>query len=471
MKKLLAIVLTAMLCLGVITAVQGETSLRQVYQYTVDGNFAQIYGSNHFEYFSEYGGGYALMSLDGRVLTEEIYDNIQEDYGCFTAVLIRKPECSGALNAEGQAVIPFEYHKVSILNETWGLGIRFKKVNMKADADYIYYTGSGEEYYQIESADVYNLKEGKLMGTLTRGQYGGANASGEYLNIKRRSGTVEQYDGSFRLLGEADSLYSFPNEEGPSLQVFYEDGKYGLADEASGHVILQPQFDDIQSFEDGLARVRNGEKYGLIDRNGSIVVPAEYDDIGDFEDGFAQVEKDGKYGLIDRSGNLAVPVEFDGFDGICDSIPVTYSGDPKDIFGYVAVIRDGKTAFYSLAENQLATEFRYGEEDGAYNYGVFQIVQDDDGIFTLFAADGVETKLDAFGSCEPLVYSLGRYCTVQENETGDYGLVDWHGQEVLPCAYGGLFLTADARYLGVYEYETKTVTVYEVTDAFIPSWE
>ena len=449
MKKVLAIILAAMLCLGVIAAAQGETSLRQVYQYTVEGNFSQIYDSNYFVCYGD--DGYGLMSLDGKMLTEKVYDTISTEYGYFITSPYGKKDIEGVLNAEGQVVIPFEYGRLSILNDTWGLGIRLKGTD-------------------IDSVDVYNLKEGKLMGTLTRGNYDRARASGDYLNIQRRSGEVEQYDGSFQLVGKTYSLSTFPNEEEPVQRTFYEEGKYGLLDEKGEQEILPPQFDYIMDFEDGLARVENDGKYGLIDENGSIIAEPQFDSIWDFEGGFAQVEKDGKFGLIDCSGNLVVPVEFDGIKYNSSRIPVTYSGQPNAVFGYAMVVLDGKTAFYSLAENRLTTEFKY-EEDDVYANGVSQFIEGDDGEYIILAGDGAETGLDAFDFCDHLPYSLGRYYFVRDGESQKAGVVDWHGQEVLPCAYYDILMTADGRYLVAYEDETKNVTVYEVTDEFIPSWE
>jgi hypothetical protein len=42
--------------------------------------------------------------------------------------------------------------------------------------------------------------------------------------------------------------------------------------------LIETDFDEISAFNEGLARVRKGNKYGFIDKNGEIIIPIEYDD-------------------------------------------------------------------------------------------------------------------------------------------------------------------------------------------------
>ncbi|MFK0495250.1 WG repeat-containing protein [Campylobacter coli] len=55
-------------------------------------------------------------------------------------------------------------------------------------------------------------------------------------------------------------------------------GKIGLIDK-SGKIVIEPKFDSIWSFREGLAKVGLNGKYGLIDKSGKIVIEPKFDDI------------------------------------------------------------------------------------------------------------------------------------------------------------------------------------------------
>ncbi len=71
------------------------------------------------------------------------------------------------------------------------------------------------------------------------------------------------------------------------------------------------EYDYIDDFEDGLARVQLNGKWGFIDESGREVVPCKYDEIGTFIDGLAIIGIDSKYGYIDKKGKELVPCKYD----------------------------------------------------------------------------------------------------------------------------------------------------------------
>ncbi len=60
--------------------------------------------------------------------------------------------------------------------------------------------------------------------------------------------------------------------------------KYGLAD-ISGNVIIEPQYDWMSEFENGIAVVFNGTKYGCILADGKQLLPVVFD--------YVSIEKSG----------------------------------------------------------------------------------------------------------------------------------------------------------------------------------
>ncbi len=51
--------------------------------------------------------------------------------------------------------------------------------------------------------------------------------------------------------------------------------------------IIEPQYEDASSFSDDLAAVKQGGKWGYIDRDNKMVIAPKYDYAGDFNEGVA----------------------------------------------------------------------------------------------------------------------------------------------------------------------------------------
>jgi len=102
-------------------------------------------------------------------------------------------------------------------------------------------------------------------------------------------------------------------------------GKWGFIDR-SGKVVVEPQFDWVQDYSEGLVAVgidgkrdaqgnvttMDGGKWGFIDQKGNMVIRPQFDEVKPFSSGVAAVwsEKAKKFGLIDRTGTLILPYEF-----------------------------------------------------------------------------------------------------------------------------------------------------------------
>ncbi len=154
--------------------------------------------------------------------------------------------------------------------------------------------------------------------------------------------------------------------------------KHGYID-ATGKVVIEPQFEDAKDFSEGLAAVKINDKYGYIDETGNIVIQPQFyeaenfdngfakiitfdnslslnpfsslddpfsfsslddpfssldpcsrkkinkighifDDVGNFYEGLAWVKIDGKYGYIDEIGNMVIKLWFDGAENFLDGL-------------------------------------------------------------------------------------------------------------------------------------------------------
>jgi hypothetical protein len=94
--------------------------------------------------------------------------------------------------------------------------------------------------------------------------------------------------------------------------------------------VIEPEYEQMEPFSEGLAKVKRDGKYGFVDKDGRLAIPVQLDGARDFKNGRAQAfeklpqpeerrDRNGKYimtvaalcGFIDRSGELVVPYKFE----------------------------------------------------------------------------------------------------------------------------------------------------------------
>lgn len=160
-----------------------------------------------------------------------------------------------------------------------------------------------------------------------------------------------------------------------------ENGKYGLKNEA-GKVVVEPKYDDLISFSDGVAFVNIGKvldesnytetegKWGVIDHTGKEITPIKYDAIEAFSEGLAPVNiggrrgsfeeyfevEGGKWGFVNKLGNEVIPAEYDSVEQVVyeENFRVIAS---KKYYGFkngkAQVTQNGRTFFIDKQGNEI----------------------------------------------------------------------------------------------------------------------
>lgn len=104
-----------------------------------------------------------------------------------------------------------------------------------------------------------------------------------------------------------DECYSF--NEGRAVA---KRGKRFSILDINGKCIIDKPFKECcKSYCNDLLGVRNGKKWGFIDRCGNFAIPAEYDHAKSFRVGLAPVKKNGKWGYIDTNNTVIIDFQFD----------------------------------------------------------------------------------------------------------------------------------------------------------------
>ena len=91
------------------------------------------------------------------------------------------------------------------------------------------------------------------------------------------------------------------------------DHKFGYVN-ANGEEQVAVKYDDIESFEMGLAVAKLGRFYGIINEQDEVVVPfnLDYLDMRGLENGYATMEgHNNKWGTINAQGQVVIPCEYD----------------------------------------------------------------------------------------------------------------------------------------------------------------
>lgn len=228
-------------------------------------------------------------------------------------------------------------------------------------------------------------------------------------------------------------------EEVVRLKQFTKDGKIGFRSDRRDEVILEAQFDAVDTFYDPdywyvdygeLCRGRHpgtGWEYGVLmdgrwglvhRREERWITPCQWEAVSYFKNGLARVKRDGKWGFIDMEGNLVMPCQWDEI-----AVPDYCKYWSKCEY---RVKRDGKYGYLDMDGKEILT----CEWDAVGKYDAKWMTVKRDGIWNVRDGEG---NLLAPGEKETLfVFHEGM--TLIQDDAG-WGLVDREGREVIACEW------------------------------------
>ena len=106
-------------------------------------------------------------------------------------------------------------------------------------------------------------------------------------------------------------------------------GFYGY--KYNDEVVIPATLYETWGFSEGLARFREKQKYGFIDKNGSVVIAPIYADARNFSEGFAAVKiGDRNWLFVDKNGNNVFNKTFDDVSSFHEGM----AGVLKHIYDY-----------------------------------------------------------------------------------------------------------------------------------------
>lgn len=254
----------------------------------------------------------------------------------------------GIIDKTGAFIVPAKYRDIERfeegkagvrLNDKWGFIDENGKEIIPAIYDYVTSFSNGMaavklngKWGYIDSAGnlavpaIYDKSDffGKTAGVVwLNSKFGAVDRTGKII-VPVEYDYVSEYDNEecFRV-GQNGKVGLYDKNSRLVIPVVYDDllindgmalmkqnDKWGVID-FTGKVLIQPQFDDALYPQEGLAVVAKDGKWGFVDQSGNQVTPLKYESARGFTEGLAAVKLNGKWGYIDKTGRMAIPARYD----------------------------------------------------------------------------------------------------------------------------------------------------------------
>jgi len=246
--------------------------------------------------------------------------------------------------------------------------------------------------------------------------------------------------------------YEDVDEFSDGLALVVNEGKVGYINK-SNEIIIPFEYDEGEAFIEGLAIASKDDLYGVINRLGETIVSFEYDFIGPYNNGLAVVANDTAYGFINRKGEIQIPIEFD------------YAGDFKD--GFAIIEKDGyKGMINTLGKTVVPSIYQWLEPFNKQGYcrakndSLYGILDKNSAEVLSFEYDQIDNLLnghniivkgDKYGYVNdtgeiviPIKYEFNPSIWIQSKfkngyasyyQNGKLGIIDTSGKKIFPAIF------------------------------------
>ena len=290
----------------------------------------------------EKNGKYGLISLDGRKITNAIYDEIDTLPYKEGELIVKQEEKYGIINIKGNNLVKIEYENISAdgyYTETDEYKYAGYIVSLKTDEGYRYgYVNiNGKEILKPEYNEITRITqilddENAYLITAKNGQYGIYKNEEKIIENEFQS---IRYDKTNNIVVvEKSKKYGVCSLDGESIiPVKYDQiditGIYLYAKNEQGTVVLDNKGNQV-NIDVNIAILntdnekykikinnKNGTLYSVIDKNNKEVIEEKYNYIEYlFDDYFIVSNKEGKLGILDNKGNEKVEIIYDSIQKV-----------------------------------------------------------------------------------------------------------------------------------------------------------
>lgn len=247
------------------------------------------------------GNVWFLINKEGKNISSTLYEDMRPFSEGFAAV--RKNGRWGYIRADGSVLVSPRFTDAGDFSEGYAVAeynTRFQIIDKNGKI-----TDTDQEYDFVG-----NFKEGFAV-TLKKGHFGFITPDGKTF-----------FDNIFPKVPDLESYPEFST----GIAAVPIAGRWGFVD-LNGKEMGR-NFDKCRNFRGELAPVRQGLLWGYMNRKGRIAIPLQYDDAQEMYLGVAVVKKGDYYGLIDEKGQTVSPFKWTYLERI-DEHPEYFRAEAK----------------------------------------------------------------------------------------------------------------------------------------------
>lgn len=377
-------------------------------------------------------GKYGLINLEGKKITEPIYEEIASLANKEGEFLVTKDNKYGVINNKGATILANKYDGIVgdgyyTEEQHYSLSGYVVTIRTKEGYRYGYMNNKGKQILKPEFNNIrrFLLIEGKdtYLEVAKNGQVGILKNGKEILEYKYQDIEYNPTNKTFKL--ERNSKYGVCNLDGKIIvPIEYEDirtaGLYLQVTKNSetetfdlnGNKVEDVVYQAIHTTENNQYNITvdKSEKYGIIKENKDIMVDNQYSYIEYLQDDFfIAVKEDGKIGVIHAQGTILVDFNYD----------VIQKLENTDIIE-AKILDSNITDLYAKDMSKIASE---KEAKVSVKDGYVEVVSND---FQYF---------DLIGNKVSFVTALRNNNIFAKKQDGKWGFVDKQGKTVVDFQY------------------------------------
>ncbi|MFD1552842.1 hypothetical protein DNU06_08235 [Putridiphycobacter roseus] len=218
----------------------------------------------------------------------------------------------GVIDQENNFLIPAIYYSISSIKdsvfaleneENWGVISNFKDTILPFEYTYIGPLSQG--FFIVTKNDSFNYSNilGQLLLKKSIPVYREYKVMAQYtgdpiLYLNENGYNFIEINGKQIFKKQKDNLGTFSD-----IVAFELDGKWGYLSVNPPKEVIKPQFDNAQSFKNGLGIVSLSPLWGMIDTKGQFLIPAYYESLTFLNENIILAEGKGKTGLLSLQGD------------------------------------------------------------------------------------------------------------------------------------------------------------------------
>ncbi|MBL8993928.1 MAG: WG repeat-containing protein [Spirochaetia bacterium] len=364
------------------------------------------------------GGRWGLIDSKGKLIVQPEYDSLgllSEGRICF-----EKNKQYGFLNRAGQEVIPGVYQKA--------LDFREGRAGVRDQEGWSFIDRDGKKITSTTYSQVGSFSNGRaviatninlsvlssLLGSASQFSNFAKRENTNFLsrrNLSPRFGLIE-LEGNEIVDPSFQAIYPYTN----GLFISVSNGRLGLLS-SNGEKKISPSYNWIYAPSEGISMTRLGTTqpflFGFVDLGGRIIASPRFDEASSFRSGYAVVGSNGRYGFMNPKGEIFPEILYDG---------IRYFSE-----GRVAVKRGYKWGYLDETLKELVSP----SFDLVYAFTNGFAIVNAQGKYGILAPSGELAIPPRFDKVVPL--SGGLYWNVQEDEK--WGLLDQKGRILIPAKY------------------------------------